>query len=161
MGAGLSITEGERGITVNPEAGAQLRLYCANVDPARSQYWLYAGQKGKALLLLDEILNDTDVRLLMKLLKIQTVEHREWDQAPEEEETRELKLDRLANVPALVADPVSGAAGLTKREWFAGLAMQGLLAGGKVNETAIADLSATQADQLIRALNDCEKEETS
>jgi len=52
-----------------------------------------------------------------------------------------------------------GSAGLTKREHFAALAMQGLLAKGAAaymsasEYAAVADWSVEQADALIAALN--------
>ena len=44
--------------------------------------------------------------------------------------------------------------GLTKREYFAGLAMQGLLAGNPNNLTLndVADIATDQADALLAAL---------
>lgn len=47
--------------------------------------------------------------------------------------------------------------GLTKREYFAGLAMQGMLASDNaeiVNHDKISEWAVYQADSLIRALND-------
>lgn len=59
--------------------------------------------------------------------------------------------------------------GLSKREWFAGLAMQGLLANSyqsngtqslsEVNICEIAQLAVDQVDALIKCLNDNKKEE--
>ncbi|MBD2107414.1 hypothetical protein [Nodosilinea sp. FACHB-13] len=50
--------------------------------------------------------------------------------------------------------------GLTKREYFAALAMQGLLASERVGEPGsvrhpgnVADLAVDQADELIASLN--------
>lgn len=45
--------------------------------------------------------------------------------------------------------------GLTKREWFAGMAMQGLCAGSPVDisEDKIVSWSISMADALIAALN--------
>ena len=52
---------------------------------------------------------------------------------------------------------------LTKREWFAGMAMQGLIAGsshidfkvrpGETNDNAIARVSLSVADAMIAELN--------
>ena len=53
--------------------------------------------------------------------------------------------------------------GLTKREYFAGLAMQGLLGGGRdvltgktIQNEIITELSVSMADALIEALNKAE-----
>lgn len=52
---------------------------------------------------------------------------------------------------------VDGSPGLSKREWFAGLAMQGLMAcpegGNDLKESEIAEASVIVADALIAALN--------
>lgn len=47
--------------------------------------------------------------------------------------------------------------GLTKREYFAAMAMQGLLAESKINEATVAILAVDYADELIKRLN---KEQT-
>lgn len=46
-------------------------------------------------------------------------------------------------------------AGLTKREYFAALVMQGLHANSELNlsDAEIADIAVTQADELIKRLN--------
>ena len=53
--------------------------------------------------------------------------------------------------------------GLSKREYFAGLAMQGLLGGGRdvltgktIQNEIITELSVSMADALIEALNKAE-----
>lgn len=44
--------------------------------------------------------------------------------------------------------------GLTKREYFAGLAMQGIMADGQTSDLpAIATASVMIADELLKALN--------
>lgn len=49
--------------------------------------------------------------------------------------------------------------GLTKREYFAAMALQGILAGNEINRTgrktpySIAELATSYADALINALN--------
>lgn len=43
--------------------------------------------------------------------------------------------------------------GLTKREYFAAMAMQGLIASGKVSIDHVADISVFYADSLIKSLN--------
>jgi len=43
--------------------------------------------------------------------------------------------------------------GLTKREYFAAMAMQGLLAGDSYSTLDIAKLAVDQADRLINELN--------
>ena len=43
--------------------------------------------------------------------------------------------------------------GLTKREWFAGMAMQGLLAS---NRTAVVQSAVEHADAIIKALSEQE-----
>ena len=42
--------------------------------------------------------------------------------------------------------------GLTKREYFAGLAMQGMLAGGNYSETETAYCAVKLADELLKQL---------
>ncbi len=43
--------------------------------------------------------------------------------------------------------------GLTKREYFAAMAMQGMIASGKINIDHIPNLSVFYSDALIEALN--------
>jgi hypothetical protein len=43
--------------------------------------------------------------------------------------------------------------GMTLREHYAGLAMQGLLAGGRFGETEVCDRAINYADELIRVLS--------
>ena len=59
--------------------------------------------------------------------------------------------------------------GLTKREWLAGLAMQGMLANSyqsngaqplsEANRHEIAQMATEQADALIRYMNDNQRDE--
>jgi hypothetical protein len=42
--------------------------------------------------------------------------------------------------------------GLTKREWFAGLAMQGLLASGEIDVGTVTSWAVGYADALIAEL---------
>ena len=61
-------------------------------------------------------------------------------------------------MPIVTKDmPVEGSGGLTKREYFAGLAMQGLCSVERFSdlpEVQIAGLAVTQADALLAALED-------
>lgn len=43
--------------------------------------------------------------------------------------------------------------GLTKREWFAGMALQGLLVVNTKDQTAVAQQACDLADLLIKGLN--------
>jgi hypothetical protein len=62
--------------------------------------------------------------------------------------------DRRLCDPNAEAFPSSGNGGLTKREWFAGMALQGLLASGR----HYANFAALAADATIRQLNANEAE---
>ncbi|MEO0377767.1 MAG: hypothetical protein AAF329_24855 [Cyanobacteria bacterium P01_A01_bin.17] len=66
------------------------------------------------------------------------------------------RVDRLDEPAFLIADHGEFlATGLTKREWFAAMAMQGYLAGDAASNLgykACAEYSARQADELIRIL---------
>lgn len=50
-------------------------------------------------------------------------------------------------------DWLAGAGGLTKREHFAALAMQGLIAEGRVSDNEIPELAVWIADKMIDRLN--------
>lgn len=51
-----------------------------------------------------------------------------------------------------VEDVFEPSPGLTKREHFAGLALQGLLAAGVSNSTAAVEMAVTRADDLLMEL---------
>lgn len=53
----------------------------------------------------------------------------------------------------------SGTNGLTKREYFAAAAMQGLLANSKNLQVVIGESAVIMADALIKALNKPEEDE--
>ena len=59
----------------------------------------------------------------------------------------------------ITEDTLAVSGGLTKREYFAGLAMQGLLADGILDFESVADIAVDQADELIEALQKIENPE--
>lgn len=66
-------------------------------------------------------------------------------------------------IPNSSAFPQQGADGLTKREYFAAMAMQGFISNsfiGKFSPAEIVKLSVETADALIAQLNKATKNET-
>ena len=61
-------------------------------------------------------------------------------------------MNERTNEPAYPASGMVGR-GLTIREHFAGLAMQGLLAAGRMGGSVVAQEALIYADALIAALN--------
>ena len=55
--------------------------------------------------------------------------------------------------PITPQDPHKDIKGLTKRELFAAMALQGLIAGGNTSEKGTAEMAVFFADALIRKLN--------
>ena len=56
------------------------------------------------------------------------------------------------NTETRPTDPITGFNGLTKREYFAAMAMQALI-GQYTDEKYIAGLACSMADELIKELN--------
>ena len=55
------------------------------------------------------------------------------------------------------AFPNQNSDGMTRRQWLAGLAMQGLLAGdqhGEIDEDTLARLAWSQADRMLETENE-------
>ena len=55
--------------------------------------------------------------------------------------------------PRLSDEYVSHQWGLSKREYFAGLAMQGLLAGARVTQPPLYEIAVKYADALLKELD--------
>jgi hypothetical protein len=67
----------------------------------------------------------------------------------------------VAQRDGITTELTKGGYGLTKREYFAAMAMMGIKAnsGSLQRDTHVAELSVKQADALIKALNEAESKQ--